>query len=371
MLKFKLKFKIEVELQKERSYPIYISAGLLDQLGGLWRCHGLGERAAVISDERVAELYAPKVMQTLRAAHVQAELLTFPPGEEQKSLATASRLYDRLIAGRFDRGTTIVALGGGVVGDLAGFVAATYLRGVPWVQLPTTLLAQVDSSVGGKTGVNHPLGKNLIGAFHQPRFVLIDPKVLETLPQREFHAGLGEVVKYALIQDERLFSILERELERLLAQDQDHDQELLEEVIAACCRIKAEIVARDEREADLRRVLNFGHTIGHALEAATDYRKLRHGEAVLWGMRAAIWLSLDRGLLPKSEYERIGGLLLRLPRPPLPQIEPREVLELTHQDKKVLGGRINFVFLEGIGRPLISDDVTDEELLAAISYILG
>lgn len=358
---------IEVELTGEaRSYPIYIGTGLLGSLGELYHRHDLGPRVALISDEQVAELYAQRAEETLEASGVQMELFVLPPGEEQKSLATVSGLYDKLIAGRFDRRTTVIALGGGVIGDLAGFVAATYLRGVPWVQLPTTLLAQVDASIGGKTGVNHPWGKNLIGAFHQPKFVLIDPETLETLPQQEFHAGLGEVVKYALIQDGGLFTTLERELEGLMTKD----HELLEETVAACCRIKARIVAQDEREAGERRALNFGHTIGHALEAAADYRALRHGEAVIWGMRAATWLSCRKGLLPQSEHRRIRELLLKLPQAPLPQLEPQAPLERIYRDKKVRNGRVNFVFLKGIGQPLVSDDVTDEELQAAIFHIL-
>lgn len=358
---------LEVELKEEqRSYPIYIGVGLLESLGEFYLRHRLGPRAALISDEQVGELYAPKVKVILEANSIQTELLMIPPGEEHKSLATASRLFDGLIAGRFDRHATLIALGGGVVGDIAGFVAATYLRGLPWVQVPTTLLAQVDSSVGGKTGVNHPLGKNLIGAFYQPRFVLIDPETLKTLLPREFHAGLGEVVKHALIQDGELFAILERELGRLVAKD----QKLLEETVAACCWIKANIVSQDEREAGLRQVLNFGHTIGHALEAATDYRVLRHGEAVIWGMLAAAWLSQSRDLLPQSEYERIKGLLFRLPRAELPPLKPQDVLKRVYHDKKVLGGRVNFVLLARIGQPLISDDVTDKEILTAISYIL-
>ncbi len=359
---------IKVELRgEERSYSLYIEAGGLEKLEGLYHRHDLGEWAALISDERVAELYAQRVKEALEENNICTGLFVLPPGEEQKGLASAARLYDALIEGRFDRRTTVISLGGGVVGDIAGFVAATYLRGVAWIQVPTTLLAQVDSSVGGKTGVNHSLGKNLIGAFYQPKFVLIDPETLETLPRREFHAGLGELVKYALIEDEGLFGTLERELERLMT----GDRRLLEEVIATCCRIKARIVAQDEREAGPRRVLNFGHTIGHALEAATGYNELRHGEAVIWGMLAAVWLSHRKGLLPRSDYKRIGGLLLRLPRAPLPQLEPQGVLEQVHHDKKVLDGRVNFVFLERLGQPLISDKLSGGEILAAISHILG
>jgi 3-dehydroquinate synthase len=359
---------LKVELQGEkRSYPIYIGSGLLEELGELYKRHRLSRRAALISDENVAELYAQKVKRALNAGGVQTELFVLPPGEEHKDLSTVSRLYDKLIAGRFDRRTTIIALGGGVVGDIAGFAAATYLRGLPWVQIPTTLLAQVDASVGGKTGVNHPSGKNLIGAFHQPRLVLIDPKTLETLQQREFYAGLGEVVKYALIQDEGLFDILTKRLNRLLSKH----QRLLEEVISICCGIKAHIVAQDEREAGLRRVLNFGHTIGHALEAATNYCVLLHGEAVIWGMVAETWLSCRKGLLPEGERRLIEGLLFKLPLKLLPKLEPQAVLNRVYHDKKVLEGRIHFTLLTGLGKPLIKGDVTEAEILEAISYILN
>lgn len=356
---------LEVKLEeRERSYPIYIGRGLLSKLGEVARRHVLPERVAVIADSTVAELYGEAALSSLRGAGCAAELLTFPPGEASKTLETAAGLYDGLLARRFDRRSAIIALGGGVTGDLGGFVAATYLRGIPWAVVPTTLLAQVDAAIGGKTGVDHPRGKNLIGAFHQPRFVLTDPELLSTLPQRELHAGLAEVVKSALIWDEASFCFIEEKLAALLA----GDLAALEEAIAGAARAKAEVVSRDEREGGLRRILNFGHTIAHALEAATGYRDFLHGEAVAWGMLAAVWLSHERGFLASPERARVEVVLRRLPRPPLPELSPRELLDYIRHDKKVLGGRLHFVFLQGIGEATVAP-VDEEELLSAITHL--
>jgi 3-dehydroquinate synthase len=252
-----------------------------------------------------------------------------------------------------------------VVGDIAGFVAATYLRGIPWIQVPTTLLAQVDSSVGGKTGVNHPAGKNLIGAFYQPRLVLIDPDLLGSLPPRELHAGLAEVVKAALIGDAQLFSLLEAHWEGFVS----GDPELLEEAILRACRVKAEVVSRDEREAGHRRILNFGHTLGHALEAATEYRHFLHGEAVAWGMLGAIWLSWKRGLLNDGERGRIEALLSRLPKPPIPEIPTERFREHLRRDKKIVAGTLHYVYLSRIGEAVLEEGISEEELLSALERI--
>ena len=340
----------------ERSYFIWIKPGLLQHIGELYRGYRLGARAAIITDITVAQLYGELVTDSLRKNGVESLLLSVPPGEEQKSLQTAEMLYTRLLEAGFDRHTTIIALGGGVIGDLVGFVASTFLRGVPYVQIPTTLLAQVDSSVGGKTGVNHPLGKNLIGTFYQPRSVFIDPTVLSTLSERERWSGLAEVIKYGLIRDPALFARLETELENLV----QHPENLCE-VIARCCAIKAEIVSADEREGGLRKFLNFGHTIGHALEAVSEYQ-LRHGEAVAWGMLIAARLSHQRSGLSASELERIEKILARLPKPSLAQIDVERVLELIRRDKKVRDGRAQFVLLRAIGEPVLCEGVTEAEL---------
>ncbi|HIE48134.1 TPA: 3-dehydroquinate synthase [Candidatus Bipolaricaulota bacterium] len=356
--------KVRLE-ERERGYPIYIGRGLLSQLGEVARRHGLPEHVAVIADSTVAELYGEAALSSLRSAGYKAELLTFPPGEGSKTLEAAAGLCDGLLARRLDRRSAIIALGGGVSGDLGGFVAATYLRGIPWAVVPTTLLAQVDAAIGGKTGVDHPRGKNLIGAFHQPRFVLTDPETLSTLPRRELHAGLAEVVKSALIWDEALFRFIEERLAALLS----GELAALEGAIAGAARVKAEVVSRDEREGGLRRILNFGHTIAHALEAATGYQHLLHGEAVAWGMLAAVWLSQERGLLASAERARVEALLRRLPRPPLPELSPRELLDCIRHDKKVLGGRLHFVLLRRIGEAVVNTGIGEEALLAAWKYL--
>ncbi|MCL6641780.1 MAG: 3-dehydroquinate synthase [Candidatus Bipolaricaulota bacterium] len=340
----------------ERSYYIWIKPGLLQHISELYKHYQLGARAAIITDETIASLYGHQIEEGLRRAGVETLVLSVPPGEAQKSLRTAEMLYTHLLEAGCDRHTTIIALGGGVIGDLAGFVASTFLRGVPYVQVPTTLLAQVDSSVGGKTGVNHPLGKNLIGTFYQPRCVFIDPEVLKTLPKREVWSGLAEVIKYGLIRDPALWAGVEEKLEDFVQRP-----ETLSEVIARCCAIKSEIVSADEREGGLRKFLNFGHTVGHALEAASDY-KLRHGEAIAWGMLIESRLSHQKAGLSASELERIEKLLARFPKPSLELISPERVIELIRRDKKSHGGRVQFVLLRGIGDPTLCDTVAEVEI---------
>ncbi|MFQ5795949.1 MAG: 3-dehydroquinate synthase [Candidatus Bipolaricaulia bacterium] len=359
--------RIDVVLSEpdERSYPIYIGNGLLGAVGSHYRDHGLGPRTAIITDVTVERLYGTGIAGYLADAGVQVDTIAVSTGETAKTLATADTVYDALITGRHERSSTIIALGGGVIGDLAGFVAATFLRGLPLVQIPTTLLAQVDSSVGGKTGVNHRLGKNLIGTFYHPRFVLIDPQVLSTLPERERWAGLVEVIKYGLIRDEQLFRLLESQLEGLAGLQ---DGRTLNQVIETCCRIKAEVVGRDEREHGLRRILNFGHTIGHALEVATGYERLRHGEAVALGMWAEAWLSHREGLLSQAELARIEDLLDRVPVPDLAEIDAGQLMDRMRSDKKVEAGRIRFVLLERIGEAIVRE-VNDARILEAIERL--
>jgi 3-dehydroquinate synthase len=355
---------IDVRLA-QRSYPIYVEPGGLDHLGALYRRHGLGPRAALITDELVRPLWADQALQSLESSGVETLLITLPPGEEHKSLVSADHLYEKLIEAGLDRKATIIALGGGVIGDLAGFVAATYLRGVAYIQIATTLIAQVDSSVGGKTGVNHRLGKNLVGAFYQPRLVLIDPGLLRTLPMRERWCGMSEVLKYGLIRDLELFEPLESELTDLV---ELRDLEKLSRIIARCCQIKAAIISQDERESDLRRLLNFGHTIGHALEAASRYA-LKHGEAVAWGMLAATWLSFAKGSLDEGEWARITHTLEKIHRPALGAYDDQTVLKYIHRDKKVQDGRIHFVFLHGIGEAFVCPEVDDQDLRDALGYL--
>jgi 3-dehydroquinate synthase len=289
-----------------------------------------------------------------------------PDGERAKTLGTVTRLYDAFLARDLDRASVVVAFGGGVVGDAAGFAAATFLRGIPIVQVPTTLLAQVDSAIGGKVGVNLSGGKNLVGAFHPPALVACDPDVLVSLPRREFRSGLYEVVKYGVIASRPLFERVAAAADDLFA----HDRTVLVPVIAECCRIKADVVSRDERESGPRRALNFGHTIGHALEAATRYRRFRHGEAIAYGMRAAAHLSVARGRLGVDDQARLEAVLQHLgPLPAVEDVPAAAVLEAIARDKKVTNGTLHVVLAAGIGATEIADDVTPAELRDALHAI--
>lgn len=333
----------------DRSYRILIAPGLLSRLGKECARLSLGRRCAVISDRNVAPLHARLAMDSLERAGFEPYLLTVPAGETSKNLKMVEFCHDQLAARRLERKSFIVALGGGVVGDLAGFVAATYLRGIPFVQVPTTLLAQVDSSVGGKTGVNLKAGKNLVGAFYQPRLVLCDLSTLETLPAREFRAGMAEVIKYGVIYDAPLFGKLERELPRLMKRESG----ALAAVIARCCEIKADVVGQDETESGLRAILNFGHTVGHGLEAISGYGKYLHGEAVAIGMVAAAQLSMDLTSLSYADAQRIHELVKRAGLPVasgLTRAQQVRLLAAMRLDKKVSGGEIKFVLAESLGK---------------------
>jgi len=337
---------IDVDLG-ERSYSIHVGENILGELGDAMRRAKFAQRVAIVSDRTVADLYLKPVEESLRRSGFESIAILLPAGEEHKNLESLAAIYDRVIAERFDRGSALVALGGGVVGDLAGFAAASYLRGIAYVQVPTTLLAQVDSSVGGKTAVNHREGKNLIGAFHQPRLVWIDVAALRSLPRRELLAGLAEVIKYGIIADAALFRRLEEKLDDLLAAESG----ILAEVVAASCAIKARVVEKDERESDLRAVLNFGHTVGHALEAATGYEKYLHGEAVAIGMVQAARISLAEGVCDAESFERIRRLIVRagLPAQIPAGVSLEELIKHMEVDKKSAGGKIKFVLCEGIG----------------------
>jgi 3-dehydroquinate synthase len=332
-----------------RSYPIVVGTGLLGELGPRLAAAGFGGRCAVVTSERVGVLYREPVLESLRVAGFQPTAIEIPDGEEHKNLAWLAVVYDRLLEIGLERRSPLVALGGGVVSDLAGFAAATLLRGLPTAIVPTTLLAQVDAAVGGKTGVNHVLGKNLIGAFHQPRLVLADVGVLHTLPRRELIAGLAEVIKYGVIFDASLFARIEERLADVLRLD----DALVADVVAECCRHKATVVAEDEREeSGGRAVLNFGHTIGHAIEALTDYREFLHGEAVAIGMVAAARVSRALGRCGDAAVERLGRLLKRagLPTDIPSGLAPAALALAMQSDKKSAGGRVRFVSLEEIGR---------------------
>jgi len=331
-----------------RSYPIFIGGKILAGLGTHCAELQLGRRCVIISDDNVAPRYAAKAAASLRKAGFESWLITVPAGEKSKNLRMFQTCCDRLAGHRLERASFIVALGGGVVGDLAGFVASAYLRGIDFVQVPTTLLAQVDSSVGGKVGVNLAAGKNLVGAFHQPRLVLCDLAALRTLPPREFRAGLAEVIKYGIIYDDALFARLERDLPKLLRRD----GEVLTAVVARCCEIKAEVVGQDETETGVRAILNFGHTIGHAIEAISGYGKYLHGEAISIGQVAAAKLSVRAAGLPVEEAERIEKLFVRAGLPTAIKLSARRqtaLIEAMRLDKKVSDGQIRFVLARRIG----------------------
>lgn len=329
-----------------QSYTILIDAGIRAEAGKHCRELGLTGRAAVVTNPTVAGLYAETVTASLAAAGFQPLLIQVPDGEVYKTSQTLHQVYDQLIEAGIDRRCFIVALGGGVVGDLAGFAAATYLRGIPFVQLPTTLLAQVDSSVGGKTGIDHPRGKNLIGAFYQPRLVLADVDTLTSLPEREYRAGLAEVVKYGVVLDRAFFELLEANLERLLARD----RELIITVVARCCALKAWVVEQDEHEAGLRAVLNYGHTLGHAFEALAGYAGLVHGEAISIGMTLAAQISEREGLCSADDRERVVALLHGLGLPTeMPPADRDELIAALTQDKKSRAGVIQYICNQGLG----------------------
>ena len=343
----------------ERGYPIHIGSGLLAR-GELLRRHLPGRQVLLVTNETLAPLYLAPLRSALDG--LQQAVTVLPDGERHKTLATLETLFDALLEHRFDRRCTLVALGGGVIGDLTGFAAACYQRGVAYLQVPTTLLAQVDSSVGGKTGVNHPRGKNMIGAFHQPRCVLADTDTLATLPERELSAGLAEVIKYGLIRDPDFFAWLEAHIDALLARE----PEPLAHAIARSCRNKAEIVATDEREGGMRALLNLGHTFGHAIETGLGYGEWLHGEAVAAGMMLAADLSARLGWLTAAEVERIRVLLdrARLPVTAPAGLSSDTFLELMTVDKKVQDGRLRLVLLRELGRAVLVEQ-TDPALIDA------
>ncbi|MGX2039489.1 3-dehydroquinate synthase [Methylocaldum sp. MU1018] len=346
----------------ERSYPIYIGSQILES-GELLSRHISSSQVMVVTNETVAPLYLDRVRRNLKNRQVAEVIL--PDGESYKSIESAMILFDELLAGKFSRDASLIALGGGVIGDLVGFAAACYQRGVPFVQIPTTLLAQVDSSVGGKTAVNHPRGKNMIGAFYQPQCVIADTATLDTLPDRELSAGLAEVIKYGLIRDFEFFVWLEANMERLLARDKD----ALAYAIERSCLNKAEVVAEDERESGARATLNLGHTFGHAIETGMGYGNYLHGEAVAIGICQAADLSRRLGRLDASSIERIIALLrqARLPLIPPVDLDADRYLELMAVDKKNVEGRLRLILLEKIGQATLPMKIDIEPLRATLN----
>jgi 3-dehydroquinate synthase len=343
-----------------RSYPIHIGAGLLSS-AELYAPHLAGGSAAIVTNDVVAPLYLPPVKKALGGARVTEVIV--PDGEGSKGWQTLNRVFDALLEARCGRDTLVVALGGGVIGDLAGFAAAVYQRGVAFLQVPTTLLAQVDSSVGGKTAINHALGKNMIGAFHQPLAVISDVATLDTLPERELRSGLAEVIKHGFALDASFVAWLEANVEKLLARD----RAALGYAVKRSCELKARIVAADERESGERALLNFGHTFGHAIEAGTGYGAWLHGEAVATGMVMAAELSLLMGHLKKTDVGRVRDLLKRAGLPVAgPALAPERLMELMALDKKAAKGRTRFVVLEAIGRAALRADIDDAAVRRAI-----
>jgi len=342
----------------ERSYPIHIGTGILDATA-LYAPHLPAGSAAVVTNELVAPLYLARVKQALEAAGARVAQIVLDDGEQAKRWTSLERVFDALLAARCGRDALIVALGGGVIGDLAGFAAAIYQRGVAWLPVPTTLLAQVDSSVGGKTAINHVHAKNMLGAFHQPRAVISDVATLDTLPERELRAGLAEVIKHALALDLRFVEWLEKSIEALLARERS----ALVYAVRRCCELKAGVVAADERESGARSLLNFGHTFGHAIEALTGYGAWLHGEAIAAGMVMATELSARAGLIAAADVDRVRSLIGRAGLPITgPALSPERLLELMALDKKVARGRMRFVLLNSIGAASLREGV-DERLV--------
>ncbi len=330
----------------DRTYPIWVGDGILDQLGEALDQVVFPRKVAVVSNPTVADLFGRKLMQALAGSGYAVSMITIPDGEEHKNVASLMSIYDALIKGGYDRSCGLVALGGGVVGDIVGFAAATYLRGVPFVQVPTTLLAQVDSSVGGKTAINHPLGKNLIGAFYQPRHVHIDVSTLDRLPGREFAAGIAEVVKYGIIRDEPFFNWMISHRQQL----NDRDHSAMTRAVMKSCQIKADVVEIDEKESSLRAILNYGHTFGHAVETLAGYGQFRHGEAVAIGMVVAAGISCELGLCTKDQFSKIKSLLISFQLPVDPPPFPLDdYLAAMGRDKKVKEGALHLVLNRGIG----------------------
>jgi 3-dehydroquinate synthase len=351
---------VRVELE-DRSYDILIGAGL-DELGTRMDALRIGRKTAVITNPAVNRLFGGRVLKSLAAAGFAALPVEVPEGEQHKNLDWANAIYTALLINAFDRRSPLVALGGGVIGDLTGFAAATYMRGVPFIQAPTTLLAMVDSSVGGKTGVNHPMGKNMIGAFYQPRLVLMDPGALATLPKEEFLSGMAEVIKYGVIRDQELFAYLERNRDKILAREEGP----LVHIISRSCEIKADVVCKDEREGGLRAILNFGHSIGHAIETLEHY-SMRHGEAVAIGMVYAARLAHRMAYCDARVPERIEALLAAYGLPTslaalADRPEPNQLLDVLQLDKKADGGKVRFILPKRIGEVVITREWDEQEL---------
>jgi|WetSurMetagenome_2_1015567.scaffolds.fasta_scaffold93337_2 3-dehydroquinate synthase len=358
--------QIEVALS-DRSYPLIAGTNMLSSFAPVCRRHGISNSLVVITDRNVARLHLRPLLRNLLHHKFQFLTITIPQGETQKTLTRANKIYTEMLQKKIMRNTTIIAMGGGVIGDLSGFIAATYQRGIKVVQIPTTLLAQVDSSIGGKVGVNHPLGKNMIGAFHQPLFVWMDTDYLRTLPKRELTCGLGEIIKYGVIWDADLFAYLESNLEEAL----QLETEVIAHVQSTCAAIKAEIVSKDEKESGIRIILNYGHTIGHGLESAGRYRLLKHGEAVMLGMIGEAFIAKEMKLLDADSYKRLVSLVRRTPmKLKISSLKTSDIINGMKFDKKRVGKNLRFVLPTKIGKVKVVDDVGPNLIRDAVREIL-
>ncbi|MBC8282857.1 MAG: 3-dehydroquinate synthase [Nitrospinae bacterium] len=343
----------------ERSYDILLGTGLLSKVAESLSLVFQPSRIVLITHPSLFQLYGDKVLSGFKDQGWVTDVIEVPEGETSKTLGQAEKIFDRLLDLQCDRKSVLIALGGGVIGDLVGFVAATFQRGIPFVQVPTTLLSQVDSSVGGKTAVNHPKGKNMIGAFYQPRLVVADVDTLQTLPQKEFRAGLAEVIKYGVISDANLFDYLEKNIEKILRLD----KECLAHIIKTSCAIKAEVVEKDERESHYRMILNFGHTLGHAIESLTGYSQFIHGEAVAIGMVYAAKLSQQLGKCQEGVIQRLDQLVRKCGLPAdLPDLDSNAIIESLYHDKKTMNHKIKFILVKEIGVVEIVEDMPEEEI---------
>ncbi len=351
---------------KDRSYPIYTGKNIFSSLPSLLKKYYTDSTIVIITDTKIASLYLKNLLQIFKNTQYKIHTIIIPQGEQQKNLQRANSIYTELLRKNIDRNATIIGFGGGVIGDLAGFVAATYQRGVRFIQIPTTLLAQVDSSVGGKVGINHPLGKNMIGAFWQPKFVLSDVRLLETLPQRELICGIGEVIKYGIILDKDFFSYTIQNLQKIF----DKDFVTLEKIISQCCTIKSRIVSQDEKENNIRAILNFGHTIGHALEKAGNYKTLKHGEAVLLGMLAESFIAKEMNILSQKDFLEIEQVICTIPIfKKIPLSFSSELLENMQRDKKTRNGKIHCVLPKKIGSVLLPQKVKTSVIKKSLTYL--
>jgi len=347
----------------DRSYEILIGRGLLQRTGEWVMAIAKPSCVVIITHPSINRLYGEKLSSGFSRANIPTHFIEVPEGEKSKSLEQAGKIYDHLLEWKCDRQTVLVALGGGVIGDLTGFIAATYVRGVPFIQVPTTLLAQVDSSVGGKTAVNHPHGKNMIGVFYQPKLVVVDLETLKSLPEKEYRAGIAEIIKHGVIEDSRLFNFLERQFQNILS----HDSKALEHIIATSCAIKARVVEKDERESHYRMVLNFGHTIGHAIESLTGYSTFIHGEAVAVGMVYAAKLSQLMGYCSGEVVHRILGLIENFGLPTqLPNLKAGDMIQSMYLDKKTAYRKIRFILVKEIGSIEIVDNVAESFIQEAL-----